>query len=99
MRPYISTTHPYPQSLAHRSLIFNGGLTLGAAGILTTAVTTTPARAERQKLAPSDIGYQPRPNGAQRCDHCVNWQAPSACKLVSGTISPSGWCGLFIHKA
>jgi len=55
-------------------------------------------RAAQAKLAPAEIGYQSTPKGAQRCELCMNWRAPAACILVSGTISPSGWCGLFARR-
>lgn len=47
------------------------------------------------KMAPGVVGYKPKPQGAARCDGCTQWQAPNACKLVSGVISPSGWCTLY----
>jgi len=50
------------------------------------------------KLSHGDVGYQPKPQGKARCELCVNWQAPDACKLVAGPISPSGWCGLFVPR-
>jgi hypothetical protein len=53
------------------------------------------AGAATSKLSPRDIGYQDTPKGRQRCDLCVNWQPPNACKMVAGSINPSGWCGLF----
>lgn len=42
--------------------------------------------------------YQDQPNGQQRCSLCANFQAPSACLVVNGTVSPSGWCKLFKAK-
>lgn len=39
--------------------------------------------------------YQDQPNGQQRCSLCSNFQAPSACLVVSGAVSPNGWCKLF----
>ncbi len=69
--------------------------------IIGTVVTTglaVLARPANAKLSPSDIGYRPTPNGRSRCDVCVNWRPPDACKAVAGPISPSGWCGLFVRK-
>jgi hypothetical protein len=87
------------QVASRRRLVINMGLMAGMAGIVAVDLIAAPAIAQKQKLSPTDIGYQPRPNGGQRCDLCVNWQAPNTCKLVAGTISPSGWCGLFVRKA
>jgi hypothetical protein len=65
-----------------------GGAALGAAFI------ASPAAA---KVPPTAVNYQPTPKGNARCDGCANWQAPS-CILVSGTISPTGWCSLYRPK-
>jgi hypothetical protein len=73
---------------------FTRALTLGA-GLLTLGAVTVAARAASAKLAPADVGYRPVTNTQARCDHCVNWVAPNACRLVTGPISPSGWCGLY----
>lgn len=46
--------------------------------------------------------YQEHPNNGHDCAHCVFFSpGPSAsalgrCSLVSGTISPNGWCRLFV---
>ena len=56
------------------------------------------APANAAKLPPAEIGYQARPKGRQRCDLCANWQPPEGCKVVAGSISPAGWCGLFVAK-
>lgn len=43
--------------------------------------------------------YQDQPNGPQQCSLCANFQAPSACLVVSGPVTPNGWCKLFKSKA
>jgi hypothetical protein len=91
--------HASAPQTSRRQLIFNMAIVAGVAGATVTGLSAGSAMAKQSKLAQTDIGYQNRPNGGQRCDICVNWQAPSACKLVAGTISPSGWCGLFVRKA
>jgi hypothetical protein len=70
---------------------------VGVAGVAVAGLAPRRAAAAA-KLPPNEIGYQPSPKGAAKCELCVNWQAPNACKLVSGPISPSGWCGLFVRK-
>jgi len=77
----------------------NAAMTVGLMSVALSFLPTSRTVAGQMKMAPGDIGYQSRPNGAQRCDLCVNWQAPQSCKLVAGSISPSGWCGLFVKKA
>lgn len=57
------------------------------------------AGAAQAKVSPSSVGYQTSPKGTQRCDGCNLFITPNACKLVSGPISPSGWCRLWVKKA
>jgi hypothetical protein len=64
-----------------------------AAGIATTA------RAQSAKADPSTVGYQTKPSNGQQCSGCVQFVAPAACQVVSGTISPSGWCQLYSPKS
>jgi hypothetical protein len=73
-----------------------GGLAL--AGVVGASLASHGARAAAAKLSPNEIGYQASPKGNARCELCVNWQAPNACKVVAGPISPAGWCGLFVRK-
>ena len=76
-----------------------GGVTLAIGLAAGLAGGLAPRRAVAgSKLPPSDAGYQATPRGKARCELCVNWQAPSACKVVDGPISPNGWCSLFAPK-
>lgn len=74
---------------------------LGAAAISGGAlfgvglIGASPAAA---KLPQSAARYQGTPKGKARCDNCTLWEPPSSCKLVAGTISPSGWCSLYRLK-
>ncbi len=43
-------------------------------------------------------GYVPHPVGGKQCSGCVQFQAPSSCKLVKGKISPKGYCKFFSAK-
>jgi len=71
--------------------------TVLALGVAATGTITTQAAAQ-QKVSQADAKYQGQPKGQQRCDGCVNFQPPNACKIVQGEISPSGWCQLFAAK-
>jgi hypothetical protein len=71
--------------------------TVLALGGVATVVAATRAAAQ-QKISQADAKYQPQPKGQQRCDNCVNFQPPKACKFVQGDISPSGWCQLYAAK-
>lgn len=77
------------RTFLHASAAAGGGAFLGfAAG----------GRAATAKVAKATVNYQPTPKGAAHCDACTYFQGPSSCNLVSGPISPSGWCVLFKAK-
>lgn len=48
--------------------------------------------------------YQNKPKGAQKCSGCrfykaaKNPKANGACSIVSGSISPNGWCVAWAKK-
>ncbi len=42
--------------------------------------------------------YVPHPVGGKQCDKCIQFQPPSACKLVKGKISPKGYCKFYTAK-
>jgi len=65
----------------------------GAAGI------ATKARAQSAKADPASVAYQTKPSSGAQCSGCSSFVAPAACILVSGTISPSGWCELYSPKS
>ena len=52
----------------------------------------------QEKISQPDAKYQGTPKGDQRCDGCMLFQPPNACKVVQGEISLSGWCQLFVKK-
>jgi len=47
------------------------------------------------KISQKAVGYQDHPEGEKRCDKCIQFQPPNGCKMVDGSISPSGYCRLF----
>jgi hypothetical protein len=56
-----------------------------------------PARAEGAPAKVSQLaaGYQGTPKDMFSCDTCTFFIRPRSCKVVSGDISPTGWCKLF----
>ena len=71
--------------------------------VLLAAAATGPAlalgRANAAGLPQTAVSYQDSPKGDKQCDGCSLFVAPSSCKTVKGTISPTGWCKLWIKKA
>jgi hypothetical protein len=76
--------------LSRRSLLSSA---VGATGVL--AVTLNPALAQ-PKISKVAVNYQDHPDGDKRCDKCIQFQPPDACKMVEGTISPQGSCRIFL---
>jgi len=62
------------------------------------AVRASQAQAQT-KIEPAMVQYQTMPKDGHKCGDCVNFEAPSGCKIVAGTISPDGWCAAFAPKA
>ena len=86
---------PASGRVSRRDFLFVSGVAGGA--IFGAALVVSPAAASN-KMSPKAMQYRPSPNGNQRCDNCANFQAPGACKLVDGAISPVGWCILYRSK-
>jgi hypothetical protein len=82
------------ERISRRGLLSSAALALGAAA----AVAVAPQATAQEKLAQADAKYQATPKGDQRCDGCMLFQPPNACKVVQGDISPGGWCQLFAKK-
>ncbi len=59
------------------------------------ALTTGAAQA---KMAQAAVHYQPDPKDGHQCDGCAFFIAPNSCKMVDGTIAPTGWCALYSAK-
>lgn len=82
------------ERISRRMVLTRTAFALGAV----TAATAAPQANAQQKVSQADAKYQAQPKDGQQCDACVQFQAPSACKLVDGNISPTGWCQLFAAK-
>lgn len=67
-------------------------------GVLAAGAAVRKAEAQDQKVAQNLVQYQNTPKNGQRCDHCVNWVPPNACKVVTGNISPAGYCVAYAPK-
>jgi hypothetical protein len=81
-----------PRNVSRRTVLFAAA---GAAPLL--ALGTASARAAG--LPQSAVAYQVTPKDGRQCDACNLFVAPNACKSVSGAISPTGWCKLWVKKS
>jgi hypothetical protein len=78
----------YRLEISRRSVLYG----VAAAGGLATGV------AAQTKASQALVHYQNNPKGDARCDNCIQWQPPDACKVVEGKISPAGWCNIYAPK-
>jgi hypothetical protein len=59
------------------------------------------AKADDGKVPPSAVQYQDKPNGDKRCAKCASFipgksaTDDGTCKIVSGAVSPNGYCIAF----
>lgn len=84
------------QKLSRRTLLMRTALLAGAA--LTASVVPSKQASAQQKVSKESMKYQDKPNGDQRCSNCLQFVAPSSCKVVDGTISPNGYCISWVKK-
>jgi hypothetical protein len=82
------------QLISRRAALAGTALALGTA----VNAAAVPHAAALQKISQGDAKYQSTPKAEQRCDGCISFQPPNACKFVEGDISPGGWCELFAAK-
>jgi hypothetical protein len=66
-----------------------------AAALGLGAAVRARAAEPRAKVSQSTAAYQTLPKGLFSCAACTFFIPPGSCKLVSGDISPGGWCKLF----
>jgi hypothetical protein len=69
------------------------------AGSVALAVPVREAYAAKFPQSSPAVAYQGSPKDGRQCDGCSLFQAPSSCQVVDGTVSPTGWCKLWVKKA
>jgi secreted PhoX family phosphatase len=82
------------ETISRRAVL--GGAAL-AVGVAATGRVSMSAAAE-QKVSQADAKYQDQPKGQQRCEICLQFQPPNACRIVESPINPKGWCQYFAAK-
>jgi hypothetical protein len=68
------------------------------AGAIASAVALPQNAFAQTKLTHEIAKYQDEPKNGQKCSTCVQFQPPSACKIVVDPISPNGWCQFYAPK-
>lgn len=83
--------------LTRRALLGRAASIAGA----TLASTIVPIKvaSAQQKVSKEAMKYQDKPNGTMQCSNCMQFEPPSSCKVVAGTISPNGYCIAWVKKA
>jgi hypothetical protein len=104
--PFTMTILIWPLTAGRRVMTGSQGisrrqvLTIAAGASVTSAAvvigTSTPAQAA--KVSQKIVKYQDTPKGEQRCENCVQFEAPSTCKTVDGTVAAQGWCMVYAKK-
>jgi hypothetical protein len=77
--------------ISRRTLLASAALAVGVAA-------TSRVEAAEQKVSQANAKYQDQPKGQQRCEICLQFQPPNACRIVEGSINPKGWCQYFAAK-
>jgi hypothetical protein len=98
LNPGLKETDMANNTNASRRSFLSGAAMLAGAAATQVLVVAKEAQAQ-QKVPQAAVKYQDNPKGDQRCDGCLQFVAPNACKVVDGTISASGWCAIWVKKA
>ena len=82
--------------LSRRLLLQKAVVTVSSITVLGTVAESATVQA---KMSQQSVGYQSEPNAGHRCGICFQFQPPAACRIVSGRISPQGWCTRWFFRA
>ena len=86
------------QGISRRQVLTIAAGAAGASVAGAAAVIGTSTSAQAAKVSQKIVKYQDTPKGEQRCDNCVQFEAPSSCKTVDGTVAGQGWCTVYAKK-
>ena len=81
--------------LSRRFLLQRASCAAGAMTVLGAGMRSATAA----KMSQEAVSYQASPKGEQKCGICSQFEPPSSCETVEGTINPQGWCKLYLKKA
>ncbi|HVB17550.1 MAG TPA: hypothetical protein VNF04_13520 [Stellaceae bacterium] len=77
--------------VTRRGLFQSAAAVVGGVGLAGLRATEAQAKVKQNLVA-----YQDSPKDGHDCKGCKLFEPPNACKSVEGTISPNGWCKLWI---
>jgi hypothetical protein len=83
---------------SRRAVIRRAAILTGYGAVAASGFVEILAFAQTAKVAQKVAQYQTTPKDKAQCNNCASFITPSSCKLVDGTISPSGWCTLYAAK-
>ena len=84
----------FPRSRVSRRQMFHVvGASLGGVAFLLVTV-----RQAQAKMTQQAARYQATPKGDSKCSNCQHFQSPASCQIVDGTVSPQGWCQMWLKK-
>lgn len=88
-------------AVSRRNVLSASATGLMAAGVALLSASNVRAAdlGSSNQLRKEDVRYQDQPKGNQSCAGCKNFVHPGACRVVTGPVSPNGWCLLFKAKA
>jgi secreted PhoX family phosphatase len=92
-----------PEKLISRRTLLKGAA--AATCVALVSAFTGKAFAATVKATKDAAKYQDKPNGDKKCSNCNLFipgktsTADGACQVVEGSISPEGYCALYIKKA
>lgn len=86
------------ERISRRRLVERATLALGLAAAARLPLAAAQETPEAQKIPQADAHYRNQPNGQQRCGICLQFAAPSHCRIVQGPVQPNGWCQYFAAR-
>ena len=86
------------KSAVSRRVVLSRAVISSAAFIAFPFAQLRNAQAAKFPQTSPAVAYQPAPKDGRQCDGCTLFQAPDACQVVDGKISPAGWCKLWAKK-
>jgi hypothetical protein len=91
---------PSLTGMTRRTFVANAVVLPALAGLLLAETTTAQAKGSQAQFK-----YQSTPHNGAKCSQCTFFipgsspKANGSCKIVSGTISPTGWCTAWSKKS